>query len=92
MNSLVWLLGVEGNLNNISLDIFVWMYTDYTLTKDHFALNVVLRTYENGWCRELKHVSCYLIMILDGNNAITSACINTDEYFQNKDSLDQKTL
>ncbi len=46
MNSLVWLLGVEGNLNNIILDIFVRMYTDYTLTVDRFALNVV---FEDIW-------------------------------------------
>lgn len=66
MNSLVWLLGVEGNLNNIILDIFVWMYTDYTVTKDHFALNVVFENMKMDDAEKLKHVRCYLIMILDG--------------------------
>ncbi len=66
MNSLVWLLGVEGNLNNIILDIFVRMYTDYTLTVDHFALNVVFEDMKMDGAEKLKHVSCYLIMILGG--------------------------
>lgn len=46
MNSLLWeVLGVEGNLNNIILDIFVCMYTDYTLNMDRFALNVDLEDF-----------------------------------------------